>query len=74
MDTKDMFVASPVVAAHQAADLPLLDARLEGRQVRVDEVLLRDVRIDRVARKLHAALRCVLHTVRLARGESVIKC
>ena len=33
-------------AAHQARDLPLLDARLEWFHVAVDEVLHRDDRVD----------------------------
>ena len=39
-----------IVRAHQAGDVALLDARLEGRHVRVEQVALRDALVDVVPR------------------------
>eukprot|EP00966_Prymnesium_polylepis_P253687 5863441-Prymnesium_polylepis.2 len=43
-----------IVAAHQRAHAPLLDARLERREVAVDQVLVGDVRVGGVARVVNA--------------------
>jgi hypothetical protein len=51
---------------HDARRLALLDTRLEGWQVRVSEVLLRDDRVEVVAR---AAVR-VVELIRLGSTES----
>ena len=50
-------------AAHQARDLTLLDAGLEGRHVRVNEVLLRDLRVVLVAPVVNAGVGRALHRV-----------
>ena len=41
----------------------LFHARLEGREVGVDQVLLCDIRVDSMSRQLHTTFHCVFHAI-----------